>query len=90
MKRILCLMFAAVCLSVLPAASRAADETGDSAVWLLKKSTLVHRDGMHNVLLRALRQLRAANPGVVYFCDPVLAFRLFMKFLCFQLRFAGC
>ncbi|MBI1369294.1 MAG: hypothetical protein GC162_11660 [Planctomycetes bacterium] len=35
-----------------------ADETADSAVWLLKKATLVHLNGMHNVLLRSLRQMR--------------------------------
>lgn len=34
------------------------DETADSAAWLLRKSTLLHRDGRHNVMLRALRQLR--------------------------------
>ncbi len=36
----------------------AADETTDQAVWLLQKSTLVHRNGFHNVLLRALRQMK--------------------------------
>jgi len=35
-----------------------ADETTDSATWLLKKATLIHPNGRHNVLLRALRQLR--------------------------------
>lgn len=35
-----------------------ADEATDQAVWLLRQSMLVHRDGQHNVLLRALRQLR--------------------------------
>lgn len=34
-----------------------AAETFDSAAFLLKESTLVTRDGRHNVLLRALRQL---------------------------------
>lgn len=33
------------------------DETTESAVWLLKKATLVHRNGLHNVLLRSLRQM---------------------------------
>jgi hypothetical protein len=36
---------------------RGADETAESAVWLLKKATLVHQNGMHNVLLRSLRQM---------------------------------
>lgn len=44
-----------VCLAAGPLAAK--DETAESAVWLLKKATLVHRDGMHNILLRALRQL---------------------------------
>jgi hypothetical protein len=34
------------------------DDTVDQAVWLLRKSTLVHGNGFHNVLLRSLRQLR--------------------------------
>jgi len=38
--------------------TRAADEAGDQAVWLLRKATLVHRNGFHNVLLRALRQMQ--------------------------------
>lgn len=47
-----------------PVAANAADpsdQTVDSAVWLLKKATLVHQDGQHNVLLRALRQLGDAD-----------------------------
>ncbi len=34
-----------------------AEKTVEQAVWLLQKSTLVHRNGMHNILLRALRQM---------------------------------
>jgi hypothetical protein len=34
------------------------DQTTERAVWLLQKSTLVHADGMHNVLLRSLRQMQ--------------------------------
>ncbi|MHC4994771.1 MAG: hypothetical protein ACYTGQ_06905 [Planctomycetota bacterium] len=42
--------------------ARAQDQQAfDSAVWLLKKSTLIHRDGKHNFLLRALRQMRDPN-----------------------------
>ncbi|MEX2670841.1 MAG: hypothetical protein WD294_01895 [Phycisphaeraceae bacterium] len=36
----------------------ALDESGRSAAWLLERATLVHDNGMHNVLLRALRQMR--------------------------------
>lgn len=36
----------------------AADDAAEQAVWLLKKATLVHPNSFHNVLLRALRQLR--------------------------------
>ena len=57
MQRKLMFIVAAVLVawgSCLPAT---ADETADSSVWLLKKCTLVHRNGRHNVLLRALRQM---------------------------------
>lgn len=45
---------------LLLGAARADDaaDTRQQAVWLLKKSTLVHRNGRHNLLLRALRQMR--------------------------------
>ncbi len=49
-------VFFVAAVAFVPAA-RGADETAESAVWLLKKATLVHQNGMHNVLLRALRQM---------------------------------
>lgn len=58
MQRKLMLIVAAVLAAWGLSTPAAADETADSAVWLLKKTTLVHRDGRHNVLLRALRQMR--------------------------------
>lgn len=39
-------------------AAPAADPTAEQAIWLLKKATLIHRDGSHNLLLRSLRQMR--------------------------------
>ncbi len=39
----------------------AQDDAAEQATWLLKKATLVHRDSFHNVLLRALRQMRDAD-----------------------------
>lgn len=33
-------------------------DTRQQATWLLKKATLIHRDGRQNLLLRSLRQLR--------------------------------
>ena len=50
-------------LCLMGAAGVRADSTMDQktveqAVWLLEKSTLVHSNGFHNILLRALRQLR--------------------------------
>src|SRR5688572_28017298 len=39
-------------------AAEASRETVESAGWLLQKATLAQRDGRHNLLLRALRQLR--------------------------------
>lgn len=35
----------------------AADESVESASWLLRKATLVHQSGLHNILLRSLRQM---------------------------------
>jgi len=57
--RLLTLGMMVACASVLTTlrTAHAQDETAESAVWLLKKSTLVHRNGMHNILLRAMRQL---------------------------------
>lgn len=46
---------------LLSAAARPAaalDDSGRSAAWLLERATLVQDNGMHNVLLRALRQMR--------------------------------
>ncbi|MBI1372808.1 MAG: hypothetical protein GC159_08615 [Phycisphaera sp.] len=53
------------------------DETAESAVWLLKKGTLVHSNGLHNILLRALRQLNDPDleplfSGLVEKRHPVL------------------
>ena len=59
------LVAAALLVCLAGGQASAKDETAESAVWLLKKATLVHRDGMHNVLLRALRQLdEGAERGV--------------------------
>ena len=46
--------------ALLPAAATAAmkDETGESAVLLLRRSMDLDPEGRHNVLLRALRQLQ--------------------------------
>ena len=52
----LCML--SVMIGSLPGPTFADDDTVESAVWLLRRSTLVHRDGTHNILLRALRQLR--------------------------------
>ncbi len=49
---------AIACLGLALPVSARADATADQAVWLLEKATLVHRNGFHNVLLRALRQMR--------------------------------
>ncbi len=46
------------CVLAVAVAAAELDETADSALWLLKKASLVHRDGRHNILLRALRQLK--------------------------------
>ncbi|NBB82728.1 MAG: hypothetical protein GVY28_04915 [Alphaproteobacteria bacterium] len=54
--RLMCVGIVLVTLAA-PAAARA-DQAADQAVWLLEKATLVHRNGFHNVLLRALRQMR--------------------------------
>mgnify|MGYP006273126641 CR=1 FL=1 len=51
-----------VVLGALGSAPARADQTTDQAKWLLQQAILVHRDGQHNVLLRALRQLR--DPGL--------------------------
>lgn len=58
MPRLVTLLWILSCL--LPTSARTAelDETADSAVWLLRKATLVHRDGRHNLLIRALRQMK--------------------------------
>ncbi len=48
-------------IAVLPATFTLAaqpDDTTQSAIWLLQKTTLIHADGGQNVLLRALRQLK--------------------------------
>jgi len=42
---------------LITAAPARADETAESAVWLLSKCTLVHRTGQHHVMLKALRQM---------------------------------
>lgn len=42
----------------LPTQRALADEAAEQAVWLLQKSTLVHRNGFHKVLLSALRQMK--------------------------------
>ena len=51
-------------LIVQPA--HAKDETAESAVWLLEKATLVHKDGMHNILLRSLRQLEDPSLSTLF------------------------
>ncbi len=45
-------------LVLFSGALRAEDQTAEQAIWLLKKATLIHRDGSHNLLLRSLRQMR--------------------------------
>ncbi len=55
-KLMLCVMVVAASCAV--ASPARADKTADQAVWLLEQATLVHRNGRHNVLLRALRQMR--------------------------------
>lgn len=50
-------LFAAI-VSAAVALPAPADETAEQAVWLLQKATLVHRNGFHNVLLSALRQMK--------------------------------
>jgi hypothetical protein len=52
------LSVAILCLALMPALARGADETADQATWLLKKATLIHQNAFQNVLLRALRQMR--------------------------------
>lgn len=54
---------AAVLLVVLmtfavPRLAFALDDTGRSATWMLQRAALVQQNGAHNVLLRALRQMR--------------------------------
>jgi hypothetical protein len=46
-----------LCCALACSTVRAADETAESAAWLLKKSTLIHQSGLHNILLRSLRQM---------------------------------
>ncbi len=45
-------------LVTLLASVARADEATDHAIWQLQKAMLVHRNGDHNLLLRALRQMR--------------------------------
>jgi len=67
MQRIIMIIVATVAVAWGSFANTAqADDTADSAVWLLKKTTLVHRDGRHNILLRALRQMRDTRLKPLY------------------------
>lgn len=59
LNKILILITFALTTSLPTSRAHAQDpQAFESAVWLLKKTTLIHRDGKHNFLLRALRQLR--------------------------------
>lgn len=57
---ILPVLIACLTAAISPTDARAEgeDETFDSAVFMLRRSMVVTRDGRHNMMLRALRQLR--------------------------------